>query len=443
MKTSTRILLSSVMSILLAVPSTAFAQSRSAARPAQPARSATSKPSQPASRPSNNSSSSSSRQTVKNVNPQPAKSTVTPAKPSGNKASQSSLSSGTRSSGASNAQPAPVRPSGTVNSPAKPAATPAKPAGSNATPSRPAATPAKPAGSTTAPKPSGTTTAPKPSGSTTAPSRPPGNSSTGNSESSSNPSFNGGGRQPQQPGKPNAAPSNPGNKPGSSPSMNNRPGGNSASRPGATVKPQPNRPAPPPYRPSVSRPHYNYAAPGYRPPRPNGGYWGAPPVNIYRPVFYRPVPPPRPAVISYVYPSVTSILGLAFGSFLDAGINALYTAGYNVLGYADNMVYLSNVSQLGYIWPEATVYYTDGLMSNTQFQYWTTYYDTNRFNSVYNLLTNTYGYPVNNYTENGIRYVNWWAGGDTAYITLQYGPGLGNNGRTTYYYTTLTYSDYY
>lgn len=405
MKTSTRILLSSVMSILLAVPSTAFAQSRSAARPAQPARSSSApKPSQPASRPSNNgsssgSSSSSSRQPVRNVNPQPTRSTT--SKPA--------------------------------------AATPAKPAATS-TP-KPVVTPAKPAA--TPAKPSGSTTAPKPSGSTTAPSRPPGNSSTGNSGAPSNPSFNGGGRQPQQAGKPNGAPANPGNKPGNSPSMNNRPGGNSAPKPGATVKPQPNRPAPPPYRPSVSRPHYNYATPGYRPPRPNGGYWGAPPVNIYRPIFYRPVPPPRPAVISYVYPSVTSILGLAFGSFLDAGINALYNAGYNVLGYADNMVYLSNVNQLGYIWPEATVYYTDGLMSNTQFQYWTTYYDTGRFNSVYNLLTNTYGYPINNYTENGIRYVNWWAGGDTAYITLQYGPGLGNNGRTTYYYTTLTYSDYY
>lgn len=182
--------------------------------------------------------------------------------------------------------------------------------------------------------------------------------------------------------------------------------------------------------------------PSYRPPRPNGGYWAAPPVNIYRPVFYRPVIPPRPAVINYSVPSLGTVLGLAFGSFIDTGINALYRAGYNVLGYENNIVYLGNVTQLGYLWPEVTVYYTDGLMSNTQFQYWTSYYDRARFNSVYNLLTNTYGYPVNNYVENGLTTVNWWAGGDTGYITLQYGPSVANNGMT-YYYTTLTYSDYY
>lgn len=205
-------------------------------------------------------------------------------------------------------------------------------------------------------------------------------------------------------------------------------GGNSVHRPGE-------------YRPGP-RPHYNYCRPGYRPPRPGGGYWGAPPVNIYRPVYYLPPVPPRPAYVSYTVPTIGNILGLAFGSFIDAGINALFNNGYNVLGYVNNAVYIGNVRQLGFIWPEATVYYTDGLMSNTQFQYWTQAPDVVRFNNVYAQLAATYGAPVSSNTSGGITTVSWWGGNNTGYITLQYGPGASASGLTSYY-TTLTYSDGY
>lgn len=206
-------------------------------------------------------------------------------------------------------------------------------------------------------------------------------------------------------------------------------GGNSASRPGTAYRPGP-------------RPNYNYMHHGYRPPRPGGGYWGAPPVNVYRPVYWLPPRPPRPVYISYAVPSIGTILGLTFGSFIDAGINTLFNTGYNVLGYANNAVYLGNVSQLGLLWPEATVYYTDGLMSNTQFQYWTQAPDVARFNNVYAQLAATYGAPVSSNTYNGVTTVSWWGGNNTGYITLQYGPGNSASGLANYY-TTLTYSDDY
>ena len=206
-------------------------------------------------------------------------------------------------------------------------------------------------------------------------------------------------------------------------------GGHSAPRPGSAYRPGP-------------RPNYNYCRPNYRPPRPGGGYWGAPPVNIYRPVYYLPPRPPRPVYVTYNVPTIGSVLGLAFGSFIDAGINTLFNNGYNVLGYVNNAVYLGNVRQLGYIWPETTVYYTDGLMSNAQFQYWSQAPDVVRFNNVYSELVSVYGAPVSSNTINGVTTVSWWGGNNTGYVTLQYGPGASTTGLTNYY-TTLTYSDGY
>lgn len=223
-------------------------------------------------------------------------------------------------------------------------------------------------------------------------------------------------------------------------------GGNSAVRPGNGGAPHHGgssapRPGNTSYRPGP-RPHYDYCHHDYRPPRPNGGYWGPPPVNHYRPVCHMPPPPPRPVYVNYTVPTIGNILGLAFGSFIDAGINTLFNTGYTVLGYVDNAIYLSNVRQLGYVWPEATVYYTDGLMSNTQFQYWTPAPDVVRFNNVYRQLVSIYGAPVSSNTINGITTVSWWGGSNTGYVTLQYGLGNSIDGLANYY-TTLTYSDGY
>ena len=201
-------------------------------------------------------------------------------------------------------------------------------------------------------------------------------------------------------------------------------------------------PPPPSYRPTAVRPHTNFMQPGYIPPRPNGGFWAAPPPNRFRPVFLAPPPPPRPRVyVNYRIPTLSNILGLAFGTFIDIGINSLFNAGYKVLGYDNNIIYLSNVNELGYMWPEVSVYYTDGLMSDTQFQYWTPAPLRDRYNNVYRQLVRVYGQPIESIYSGPVLSTTWWAGGNTGYITLQYGPGTSQNGLTNYY-TTLTYSDY-
>lgn len=400
MKTTNRIILASALSLLLAMPSVAFAQSRQATGRATSPSTTRTTTTRSASTPSvsngrqNNTGSSNSRSTVKNSS-------------GGAQSIQSKPASTTTR---------PTTQTRVINSNNKPSATP--PSGGNQ--SRPSATP--PSGGNQN-KPSAT---PPSSGNQNKPSATPPSGGT-----QSKPNFNSTGRQPSQS-------SRPGNNTSTNPGAN-RPG--DPTKPGSAPKPN-TKPSAPSYRPDVNRPHNNFWRPNYQPPRPNGGFWAAPPVNIYRPSFFRPLPPPRPVTFGVGIPVLNNILGLTFGTFIDLGINTLFNAGYNVLGYANNLIYIGNVNQIGYNWPEATVYYTDGLMSNAQFQYWTTYPSSTRFNNVYTTLTRTYGAPVSNYYDNAVRTVSWWAGGGTGYVTLQYGPGLADNGRT-YYYTTLTYSDYF
>lgn len=205
-----------------------------------------------------------------------------------------------------------------------------------------------------------------------------------------------------------------------------RPGGNSAPRPGSWSH--------------HSRPHYKYRRPGYRPPRPGGGYWGPPVASPYRINYWVP-PVPRYVRVLPAVPSIGTILGLTFGSFIDAGINSLFNAGYTVTGYLNNAIYLSNVRQLGYVWPEAMVMYTDGLMSGTQFYNWSAMRDQSMYYNLYNQLTALYGNPVDvNYSGTGPS-ATWWGGGNTGYITLSYGYGASATGMNNYY-TSLTYTAY-
>lgn len=205
-----------------------------------------------------------------------------------------------------------------------------------------------------------------------------------------------------------------------------RPGGNSAPRPGSWSH--------------HSRPHYKYRRPGYRPPRPGGGYWGPPVASPYRINYWVP-PVPRYVRVLPAVPSIGTILGLTFGSFIDAGINSLFNAGYTVTGYLNNAIYLSNVRQLGYMWPEAMVMYTDGLMSGTQFYNWSAMRDQSMYYNLYNQLTALYGNPVDvNYSGTGPS-ATWWGGGNTGYITLSYGYGASATGMNNYY-TSLTYTAY-
>lgn len=240
---------------------------------------------------------------------------------------------------------------------------------------------------------------------------------------------------------------NPGVRPGGNPGHNDRPGHS-----GSVGNHRPDRPGNPGFRPGAgsvprpgswshaSRPHYNYRNPGYRPPRPGGGYWGAPPPSPYRINYWVP-PVPRYVSVVRTVPTIGTVLGLAFGSFIDAGINALYNAGYTVNGYYNDAIYLSNVRQLGYLWPEAIVQYNDGLMSGTQFYNWSAVPDQNMYYSLYNQLTASYGAPVEISYSNSGPTAAWWGGGNTGYITLSYGYGPSVTGLNSYY-TSLTYTAY-
>ncbi len=232
------------------------------------------------------------------------------------------------------------------------------------------------------------------------------------------------------------------NRPGNSgnqqkPPQTNRPG-NNGNRPGngnQQKPPQHNRPAPGSNRPT---PGNNRPIPGYnRPPhyRPNRPIVMAPPVRPYRPPmrpFRRPV---RPAVWRpWTGPSLGNILGIAFGTALTMSLDYLYNNNYSVDGYNEDVVYLRNVNQMNYIWPDATLYYGPSGLIGSQFSYSTAVRDMSRYNSLYMNLVGRYGQPVS-YTNNGGIMEATWFGAPSGYITLQF--GAMNPGSGTRFYTTL------
>lgn len=204
------------------------------------------------------------------------------------------------------------------------------------------------------------------------------------------------------------------------PGGNNRPGqGNSGHgyRPGGNHRPgYGHRPgsAPRPGSGGVFRPR-----PDYRPPRPYHygwptsyfGYWRPLPPPPSRPYFYQPV---------YVAPTISSVLGLTFGSLIDYGINALVNAGYRIAGYQDNAIFLSNVGIMGYTWPQATVYYaSSGGMNGALFQARSGSFRTSPYNKVYKQLCRAYGDPVETTSDGGDYHsATWWGGNESGYITL-------------------------
>lgn len=255
------------------------------------------------------------------------------------------------------------------------------------------------------------------------PSRPGGNGS------------NHGGR-PSRPVSPNP-PGNNANRPG-------RPGDNRPGHPGGEHRPgwpgnshNPGRPHPgPSHNPSRPKPPVGGVhRPGPRPP------YMAPPRRPYRPVvrpWVRPVPPPswRPY---RGCPVIGGILGITFGTAIGVSLDYLYGGGYTVDGYGPDVVYLRNVSQLSYIWPDATLYYGTGGFDRSQFVYSTGGYDISRYNGVYNNLVLQYGSPVN-YVNNGNGFTATWFGNGNGYISLHFGPNYTTGGQLRYF-TTLTFGN--
>ena len=197
--------------------------------------------------------------------------------------------------------------------------------------------------------------------------------------------------------------------------------------------------APPPGH----HPHHDYKHHDYHPPRPGGGHWGPPPHN-YHYHWSRPLPPPPPVTI-HCHPGVPVIdmlFGVPFGMFIDYSINSLVQMGYNVLGYANNAIYMNSVPQFGYTWDDVQLYYNDGLFSSACLQYWSSSSSRSRFNSVYNQLCSLYGSPVSNNSYNGITSYTWWGGNQTGYVTLEFGYGRSDDGHAGYFTTVFYGSNY-
>ncbi len=193
-------------------------------------------------------------------------------------------------------------------------------------------------------------------------------------------------------------------------------------------RPQQPRPPRPP------RPGIGHVPPGHvRPPMMR------PPMRPHRPRpshWSRPVPPPswRPRPHA---PSFAAILGITFGTALNLSLDYLINHGYTVDGYGNNVVYLRDINQFNYYWPDATLYYGNGGLSRSEFLYSTSYPDMMRYNALYNSFTGTYGVPVN-YTNSGASLSATWFAPNRGYITLQYNPQYSLGGQVRYF-TTLTF----
>lgn len=240
-------------------------------------------------------------------------------------------------------------------------------------------------------------------------------------------------------------PSNPEHKPHHDPG--HKPGGPEHKPHGSAPKPghdhghpsHHGHSAPPPGH----HPHHDYKRHDYHPPRPDGGHWGPPP-HHYCHHWSRPLPPPPPVTV-HCHPGVPVIdmlFGVPFGMFIDYSINSLVSMGYNVLGYANNAIYMNGVSQFGYTWDDVQLNYNDGLFSSACLQYWSSSSSMTRFNNVYNQLCSLYGSPVSNNSYNGITSYTWWGGNQTGYVTLEFGYGRSDDGYAGYFTTVFYGSNY-
>ena len=261
------------------------------------------------------------------------------------------------------------------------------------------------------------------------------------SNSSGRPGNNNNGHRPGNNGGNNGhRPGNNGGSNGHRPGNNNpgRPGNNNnGHRPGNNGH-NPGRPGHGGYNPG--RPH----RPGgdYRPNRPNRPHRPTvivPPHRPHRPPmrpWSRPVPPPswrpRPAA-----PVIASILGITFGTAINMSLDYLINRGYTIDGYGNDAVYLRDVNEMSYYWPDATLYYGAGGLARSEFLYSTSYPDPMRYNSLYTRFNRTYGPPINIVRTGGVLSATWFAP-NRGYVTIDYRSqySLGGDLR---YFTTLTF----
>lgn len=233
----------------------------------------------------------------------------------------------------------------------------------------------------------------------------PGNNNNGHRPGNNNPGRPGNNNNGHRPGNNGHNPGRPGHG-GYNPGHPHRPGGDY----------RPNRPNRP-HRPTV-------IVPPHRPHRPPMRPWS------------RPVPPPswrpRPAA-----PVIASILGITFGTAINMSLDYLINRGYTIDGYGNDAVYLRDVNEMSYYWPDATLYYGAGGLARSEFLYSTSYPDPMRYNSLYTRFNRTYGPPINIVGTGGVLSATWFAP-NRGYVTIDYRSqySLGGDLR---YFTTLTF----
>ena len=130
-----------------------------------------------------------------------------------------------------------------------------------------------------------------------------------------------------------------------------------------------------------------------------------------------------------------AILGIALGTAITASINSLVNSGYTVSSYGNDVVYLNDVPQLNYYWPDAALYYNNGRLYGSQFTYSSPYYDMNRYNTLYNTLMMQYGAPVQVVNNGPVCSATWYGAGNR-YVTLSF-----NSGYSGQFYTTLSFGN--
>jgi len=207
---------------------------------------------------------------------------------------------------------------------------------------------------------------------------------------------------------------------------------NRPSNPGNTTHPnhfrsgnvtRPGRHISPVHRSPVRRPAT--MIPPNRPGRLSYSYWS------------RPVPPSswRPGTRTSL---IGNFLGLTFGLTINTTLDRLYGSGYDVDGYGSEYVYLRNVHELNYRWADATLCFSNGMLTRSQFYVSTGGYNPTRYNNVYTSLCSRYGNPVCS-TNTGASMSVTWFGYSGDYICLEYKPMY--NGGAYRYYTVLTYGN--
>ena len=173
--------------------------------------------------------------------------------------------------------------------------------------------------------------------------------------------------------------------------------------------------------------------------RHNSWSWSHPCRPPYRPwrptpwVVHRPVVPAGWVWYSSA-PRIYRVLGIQFGTVFSVSINHLFTYGYNIDGYYDNVIYLRDVPMLNYSWPNVMLNYAPGGgLASVMFSNSFAFRDLAMYNRLYNTLCGTYGSPVDARTTPYEGTVSWWGGEGQGYVTLTY--YTDQNGR---FYTNLT-----